>query len=137
MTTTFDTWLATLARAGKYVPPDGLTPATRGLAWSAPIELAGDWTGATLTGFIRSAPDAADPPMATFTVSALTYDAGDDVTVWTVSLASGSGTDSTGSLASDSDGDGVEALPCAFYLTPAGGDNELLFGTAFTVTGKV
>lgn len=134
--TTFDTWLATLASAGKLLPADQFPIATRGLAWSNPIELAGNWTGATLTGSISAAPDAASALVA-FTIGALSYNATDDVTVWQASLASGTGSNSTGALPSDSNGDGVEALPCAFYLTPSGGANEMLFGTAFRVAGRV
>lgn len=137
MKTAFDTWLQTLAAGGKGGSAIALPLATRGLKWEHPIQITGDWTGATLEGSVSASPDAASPA-ATFTVGALAYDAGDDVTVWMVSLAAGTGSNSTGILQSDTDGDGVEYLPCAFYLTPdGGGDKELLFGAAFPLTGKV
>lgn len=136
MATTFDTWLHTLQAGGKGGASVSLKLATRGLAWEDVIEISGDWSDATIEGSIRAAPDAASA-LATVTVSAGTYDAGDDVTTFDVSLASGTGSNSTGILPSDSDGDGVEYLPIAFYMTPSGGSKELLFGAAFPLTGKV
>lgn len=135
MMTTFDTWLAALAAGMKGGNSVSLPLATRGLKWEHDIEIAGNWTGAALEGSVSSAPDAASP-LATITVGALAYDAGDDVTTWTVSLAAGTGANSTGVLPTDGDGDGVEYLPCAFYMTPSGGSKELLFGAAFPLTGK-
>lgn len=136
MSTTFDTWLQTLAAGGKGGSAISLKIATRGLAWEDSIEISGDWSGATLEGSISAAPDAASA-LATVTIGSASYDSDADVTVWAVSLASGTGSNSTGILPSDTDGDGVEYLPIAFYLTPSGGSKELLFGAAFPLTGKV
>ena len=136
MNTSFDTWLQALAAGGKGGAGIKLKTATRGLKWEDDIEIAGNWSTATLEGSISASPDAASA-LATVTIGSPSYDSDDDVTVWTVSLAAGTGSDSTGILPSDTDGDGVEYLPIAFYLTPSGGSKELLFGAAFPLTGKV
>lgn len=136
MATTFDTWLQTLQAGGKGGASVSLKLATRGLSWEDVIEISGDWSDATIAGSIRAAPDAASA-LATVTVGSGSYDAGDDVTTFDVSLASGTGSNSTGILPSDSDGDGVEYLPIAFYMTLAPASQELLFGAAFPLTGKV
>lgn len=128
----WDDWLRVLARAGKNA--GYLLPAVRGKAWNELVEIEGDWTGATLAGAIRSEPDAGSV-LATFTVSGPTVSAG--YSVWEVSLASGAGANSTGALPLDGDADGVEDFPAAFYLTPAGGEQELLFGGVFSVAGLV
>jgi hypothetical protein len=133
--TPFDPWLRALAAAGQGGDALYLPPATRGLAWSEPIEIEGNWTGATIAGTISLVPDAASP-LATFAISALAYDATADVTLWVASLAAGAGANATGSLPGDPDGDGVVELPCSFRLTPAGGQAETLFGAVFTVLGK-
>lgn len=135
MNTTFDTWLATLAAGSKGGSAISMPLATRGLKWETDIEIPGNWSTATLEGSVSSAPDAASS-LATVTVGSASYSAVDDTTTWTVSLASGTGANSTGVLPTDTDGDGVEYLPCAFYLTPSGGSKELLFGAAFALTGK-
>lgn len=135
MNTTFDTWLATLAAGGKGGSAISMPLATRGLKWETDVEISGNWSTATLEGSVSSAPDAASP-LVTMTVGSATYSAVDDTTTWTVSLASGTGANSTGILPTDTDGDGVEYLPCAFYLTLSGGSKEMLFGAAFPLTGK-
>lgn len=135
MITTFDTWLASLAASNKAA--SGTLPvATRGLKWETDIEYDGSWADATLEGSISASPDAASP-LVTITVGAAVYDAEYDVTTWPVSLAAGTGSNSTGILPTDTDGDGVEYLPIAFYITPSGGSKDLLFGAAFALTGKV
>lgn len=136
MNTNFDTWLQTLAAGGKGGSAISLKLATRGLKWEEDIELSGNWASAALEGSISASPDAASA-LATVSIGSPVYDSGDDVTTWAVSLASGTGTNSTGVLPSDTDGDGVEYLPIAFYLTPSGGTKELLFGGALPLTGKV
>jgi hypothetical protein len=139
MSTRFDTWLQELAAAekgGAEITSRIIRPAVRGDAWQALIELPGDWSSATITGAIRSEPDATGT-LAAFTVSSGTYSSGTDTTTFTASLASGSGSNSTGSLSADDEGDGVVKLPAAFTITPSGGNAELLFGFAFVVLGKV
>jgi len=136
MQTNFDTWLQALAAGGKGGSAVVLKTATRGLVWSDVIVIDGNWLTATLEGSISAAPDAASV-LANVIVNSPSYDGSDDVTLWTVSLAAGTGSNSTGSLPTDTDGDGVEYLPIAFYLTPSGGSKELLFGTAFPLIGKV
>jgi len=138
MKTSFDPWLAALAEAqkgGRAVDPP-IAAVVRGLPWNEDIELDGDWTGAVLTGAVRTAPDATGT-LADITIGSPTYDAEADVTIWPASLEGGSGADQTGSLPEDTDHDGVEYFPVAFHLTPAGGDEELLFGAALTVLGVV
>jgi hypothetical protein len=130
--TTFDTWLRELARAGKGPLP--LKGATRGLKWERPVELEGDWTGATLTAKVRQYPDAA-AVLATCTVSGPVVAAG--VSTWMVSLAAGSGANSTGVLPADADLDGVEYFAFAIHLAPSGGDEDLLLGGALPVIGRV
>lgn len=136
MQTNFDTWLQTLAAGGKGAPDLQLKTATRGLAWEDIIELSGDWSDAVIEGSLSASPDAT-PALATVIVGGGIYDSVADVTTFEVSLVSGTGGNSTGSLPSDTDGDGVEYFPIAFYMTPSGGSKELLFGAAFPLTGKV
>lgn len=139
MSTTFDDWLKQLAAAGKggtSLSTTDLPPATRGLAWSLPILLQGDWTGATIAAAIRAAPDAASA-LATVTVSSASYSSSTGFTTWTASLASGTGANSTGVLPADTDGNGVETFPISFLITPSGGAQSLFFGGAFTLLGKV
>lgn len=139
MKTTFDDWLQQLAAAGKggaLLSPIDLPPATRGLAWSLPIALAGDWSTAALAGAIRSAPDAVTA-LATLTIAGGTFDIGSGYTTWTASLTSGTGANSTGALPADTDGNGVETFPISFLITPSGGSQSLLFGGAFSLVGKV
>lgn len=138
MSTEFDTWLAELASAGKGgsdLTDSDIPPATRGLAWSMPIVFAGNWTSATITGTISASPDAASP-LATLSFDTASYDSGLQETTWNASLASGTGSNSTGSLPADTDGDGVERFPLAVYLTPSGGTQMMLFGGLFTLLGK-
>jgi hypothetical protein len=137
--TAFDDWLRALAAAGKggaSVTDAEMPAATRGLAWSLPIVLPGDWTGAVMVGAIRSTPDATTA-LATFTMTGPTYDAGAGTSTWTAALAAGTGANSTEALPADTDGDGITELPASFLITPSGGAQELLFGAKFTVLGKV
>jgi len=136
--TTFDPWLDELRAKQKFVSIDEVPLAVRGEAWNWNLQLEGDWSGATLEATVRSAPDSASV-LATVTVGSETYDAVDNLTSFPLSLASGSGSspDSTGLLSPDADGDGVEFFPMMLFLTPDGGDRELLFGTAITLAGKV
>jgi hypothetical protein len=133
MATTFDDWLRQLAIARKG--PLRLPAATRGLAYSEPVRVAGDWTGATLAGAIRSGPDAAGAPLATFTIAGPVV--ADGFSTWTLALAAGSGANSTGGLPVDGDLDGVVELPFSLLITPLGLDQQLLVGGVFPVLGKV
>jgi len=139
MKTSFDDWLQQLAAAGKggaALAGDEIPTATRGEAFSYPIVMTGDWSGATIESAIRAAPDSASA-LVTLTVSGATYDSGTGKTSWTASLASGTGANSTGALPTDTDGNGVEAFPISFFITPSGGDKTLLFGGPFVLLGKV
>lgn len=139
MRTTFDTWLQALAAAekgGASLSDDEIPTATRGEAFTYPIVMEGNWTGGTIAAAIRATPDAASA-LATLTVSAASYDSVAGMTSWTASLAAGTGANSTGSLPADTDGDGIEAFPISFFLTPSGGTRGLLFGAPFILLGKV
>jgi hypothetical protein len=139
MATTFDDWLRALAAAGKggsLLSTTDLPPATRGLAWSLPIQIQGDYSAATLVGAIRATPDAASA-LATVAIASPAYNSSTNYTTWTASLASGTGSNSTGALPADTDGNGIEAFPISFLITPSGGTQSLLFGGAFTLLGKV
>lgn len=123
METTFDDWLLALKRSGKG--PIQLDAATRGLAWSQPFTLAGDWHTAAVEGGVTDSPGNAE--IASFTISALTYDSVTGKTSWTASLASTSG------LPADDDLDGVTYLPFALRLTPSGGAKDVMVGGVFTL----
>lgn len=132
----FDAWERALRAAGLWADFSP-APATRGLKWSEPVEVEGNWLGASIEGTIRATPDAPSA-LATFSFSSLsivTID-GETWTRWTASLASGTGSNSTGILPADGDSDGVEQFPCMFRLTPSGGDKETLLGGYLTVMGK-
>ena len=138
MKTSFDTWLAELASAGRggsALASDDVPIATRGLAWSMIVALAGDWTTATLAGSVSAAPDAASP-LATFTVSSASYSSVTGYTTWTLSLASGTGSNSTGALPPE----GVRRIMKGKYSTPSPsvsvGSANTLIGGALSVVGK-
>lgn len=127
----WDAWLRDLRTAGKYAE---VGRATRGLAWAEIVEIEGDWTGAIMTGGVRVAPDASSYE-AQFSVSGPTISG--DYSVFELSLAAGSGANSTGALPEDADADGVEEFPYAIHLQPSGGDEELLCGGVLHVLGIV
>lgn len=130
----FPEWLASLKRQRKG--PVYLEPATRGQYWEATISFPGDVRDAELSGQIRAAPDAG-AVLAAFNVSSAAYFPGVDRTAWAVSLAAGSGANSTGALPVDSQGDGSIMLPVEFVLQLGGGQRERLFGGVFEVSGCV
>ncbi|MCW1985327.1 UNVERIFIED_ORG: hypothetical protein M2348_001059 [Sphingomonas sp. R1F5B] len=122
-------WLGQLAAAGKGPVP--ITDVVRGKAWSWGINLDADFSGATMAGEVRAAPDAAGSPLATFTVSSPVV--ADGMTRFTVSLDASA----TGGLPADADGNGVEAWPYMLFLMPSGGTQELLVGGLLTAIGSV
>ena len=128
---TFDPWLAQLAAAGKG--PVTLY-AFRGRAFSQTITLSGNWTGATMRGQIRLEPDAATS-LAAFTVTGPVIVG--DATQFTISLAAGSGANSTGVLPADAAGENYIELPFDLLMTPAGGAEDTLFGGVFTLVGRI
>jgi hypothetical protein len=129
----FDDWLRDLAAAGK----GGITlTARRGLAFNLLFTLPGDWTGATLEGQVRTAPDAASS-LSAFTCSTGTYDAGLGLTPFTATLDAGTGVGSTGVLTAAPTGDPHADFVFDLLLTPSGGDKELLFGGVLRLLGKV
>ena len=130
----FDGWLRELSAAGKGGVNARLPDATRGLAWSCPVELPGDWTGAALEGTISASPDAGSA-LATFTITGPVVAGG--TSTFTLALTSGTGANSTGVLPADGDGDGVAEFPYMLRLTPSGGAKDTLFGGIFPLIGKV
>lgn len=136
MATTFNAWLAACAAAGKGGPRLIFT-AVRGQQYQAVLDLSGDWTGATLTAYVRQQPDAAGDPLVDFAVTGpVVVDVdGAPWSAFTVTLASGAGADSTGALPADNDGDGVAEFPLFINLAESGGSAELLAGGIMRVLG--
>lgn len=130
--TTFDPWLRALAAAGKG-PVTLREERTRKL--EAAFILAGDWTGATLRGAVRLSPDAAGAVLASFAVTGPVVASG--VSTFTVSLAAGSGANSTGSLPADGEGGGVARFAYDLLITPLGDDEEVLVGGVLEILGRV
>lgn len=122
-------WLRQLATAGKGPVP--ISDVVRGQAWQWGVNLDADFTGASLAGYVRAAPDASGDPLATFTVSGPVVANG--MTRFTVSLSAAA----TAALPADGDGDGVEAWPYMLFLTPSGGTAELLIGGLMTLIGRI
>ena len=133
METTFDPWLRALRDAEKG--PVVLTQATRGKAWEHAVAMAGDWSGSTMRGEVRSYPDAEGDPLATFVVSGPVI--ADGYSTFTLSLAAGNGENSTGNLPADSDADGIERFPFDLLITPSGEEEELLFGGFLPIRGRI
>jgi hypothetical protein len=121
--TTFDDWLRRLAAAQLLVDP--IPPAFRGLKWEQPVEIEGDYTGATLEGSVAVNPGA--DALADFTMSGPTV--ADGFSTWIASLS----TAQTAALAGDGDGDAIVELAAMFRLTPSGGTKAVLMGGTFTV----
>lgn len=129
----FDDWLGQLKASGKG--PVTLYTCTRGRAFEYPFALAGDWTGATIRGQVRTAPDAAGDPIVTFTTSGPTVLG--SFSVFTISLAAGTGVNSTGILPAAATGDGSAEFAFDLLITPDGGDETLLFGGVLPVIGRI
>lgn len=129
----FDDWLAELKAAGKG--PVTLRTCTRGREFEYSFALAGDWTGATLRGQVRLEPDAAGDPLVTFTCSTPAVASG--YSIFTISLASGVGANSTGILPASPLGDGAAEFAFDLLITPAGGDETILFGGVLPVIGRI
>jgi hypothetical protein len=127
----FATWLKRLAqmKKGPFLPGG----ASRGRPWSAGLVIPGDWSSATFRGEVRSQPDAGTI-LATFAFTAPSFD-GEKTTV-TMSLASGTGANSTGILPSDNNFDGVEYFPFD-VLVDFGGTEDLFFGGVLPVAGRI
>ena len=130
----FPEWLALLAQANKG--PVTLQPAVRGQAYTVTISYPGDVTTATLEGAVAASPDS-PTKLAIFSVSAPEYQSLADRTVWTCTLASGAGANSTGALPADTDGNGVEYLLYDFIITLSGQNPERLFGGVLPVIGYI
>ena len=115
-------WLKTLGRRRADLP---VSEQVRGQAISHLVRYPGDLTSATLTGTVKSAPDAT-AALATFTVGTPVFEDGE--TRWVVSLTGAQ----TGALPADSDADGVEYFVYDFLL-----NNARLFGGLFPLSGFV
>lgn len=135
----FDTWLAALRLAKKGGVYLSEAPASRGRPWSLALAFPGDYSAATLTAQLRHEPDAADPPLAVMTVEVGSFDAGAGEageTVVTLSLASGTGADSTGALPADGDHDGIAEFPFDIVMSFEG-ETDLLMGGVLPVIGRI
>lgn len=133
MVTAFDKWLRACGAAGKRAAPlEGLLAATRGEGWADTLPLAGDWTGAVMRAYLKTNPDAPSV-VANLTCSAPSVEVIDGRTISTFTLSLSSG--QTANLPADTTGEGVAELALLIFLTPAGGNEELLLGTVFTVLG--
>lgn len=126
--TPFDEWLRQLAAAKKGPVPLRID---RGLPWTYTIALQADYTGSSLIGSIRLAPDAIDPVLVSFTVSGPSV--ADGVTSFTLSLTK----EQTAALPADADADGTTQLVYDLLFTPSGGTQSRLFGGVVEVLGKV
>jgi len=132
MNADFPEWLELLATAKKG--PLQMPVAVRGQEYSHHIRVEGDFTGDTLTGQVRASPDA-DSPLVSFSIGTPDFDAG--FTTWTVSLAQGSGANSTGVLPVDGTGTGVQYFPYDFLLQISGSNPERLIGGLLPVSGHI
>lgn len=133
MTTTFDEWLRRLRAARKG--PVEFQSASRGRLWKQAIRLPGNWTGATVRAQVRLYPDAPSAPLATCSVTGPFIEG--LTSVFVLQLAAGSGSNSTGAMPVDPDGSGAVDLAIDVLLTPAGGEEDLLFGGTLSVLGRV
>jgi hypothetical protein len=129
MSSPYTDWLLSLGGLRADLPP-----CVRGLAVSHTFTYPGDVTDATLEGSVKASPDATSE-LAVFTIG--TPEFADGVTTWTISLAAGSGSNSTGALPADTDGNGVEAFVYDLLLTLSGGTAERIAGGLFNVSGFV
>lgn len=128
MSVPYAEWLASLGTRRADMPV-----VVRKLPLSHTVTYPGNVTTATLTGTVKASPDSTTE-LATFTVGSPSYSSGTNLTTWAISL---SGTDTTFSSATDSDGDGVTYLIFDFLLTLSGGSPERLFGGLFPISGFV
>jgi hypothetical protein len=129
------TWLSELDRAGKGGV--SLRPAIRERSWVLRVSFSGDNSAATFRGEVRISPDTTGDPLAAFSFSTPEYDSELDKTSVSVSLAAGTGANSTGSLPSDDDANGVEEFPFDILMTPSGGAEEVLIAGVLPVLGRV
>ena len=111
-----------------------LSPAVRGLKVEHSLTYPGNVTTATLTGSVKLNPDNT-AELATFTIGTPALVGGN--TQWTFSLAAGSGSNSTGALPVDGDGNGVEYFVYDLLLTLSGGSAQRIAGGLFPVSGFV
>lgn len=130
MASRFDTWLRELKRSGKGGVV--LDAARRGSIYQLIINFPGDRTADTLRGQVRESPDAPGDPLASFSVSAGTYDGTADVTTFVAAI----GAVATAGLPEDGDLDGVAEFAVDFLIDD-GDIEELLFGAALPVAGRV
>ena len=126
MATTFDPWLQACLSAGQG-GPDFLWPHTRGTPFNCTLQLEGDWTGATMAGQLRVAPDAAGDPVASFTVSPANVVTIDDETFTEFAFSLSSGT----TYPADNNGDALVQLSLTVWLTPSGDTEGFFAGGVF------
>lgn len=133
MNTQYTAWLRSLAAAQKG--PVALPTAVRQLPYRAVLAINADFSGATIVAQVKSSPGS-PTSLADFTVSVSSFSGG--VTIVSLSLAAGTGADSTGSLPADADMDGIEYFPFDILVTPDGIDEpERLCGGLLPVSGFI
>lgn len=128
----YQTWLDALAlgRQGGIIFP----MATRQLIWEHSLRIEdADYSGSTFAAQVRAYPDSGTI-LATVTIGTVAYTGGN--TVVPMTLAAGTGANSTGVLPADSDQDGVEYFPIDVLITTSGVTRRLIAGL-LPVTGYV
>jgi hypothetical protein len=131
MATQYTDWLLSLG--GRNAP---LPPCDRRLAVTHFYEFPGNVTTATLSGSVKASPDATTE-LAVFTIGTPVFDPDENVTRWAFSLPAGTGSNSTGALPADGNGDGVVYFVYDLLLTLSGGVTRRVAGGLFPVSGFV
>lgn len=131
--TQFDIWMRALSAAQKG--PVTLPGASRGRSYTTTVSIDGDWAGATMRAEARLYPDAPGDPIATFNVEGPVIEAG--MSVFTLTLAAGTGSNSTGVFPADAALDGVTRFAVDVLLTVPGAEEDLLFGGVLPILGRV
>lgn len=128
MATSFDDWLAELRASGNGPVT---FHARRGVVFGTNLYFPGDLTGATMRGQVRLGPDVAGTPLATFNVSAPAIVGAQSV--FNVALAAADVT----ALPAATVGEGSATFAYDLLITLSGGNEELLWGGPFIVTGRI
>ena len=129
----WDEWLAVLDSEGKLAPKSSIPFAMRGYGWGMQIALVGDFSGYTLVGRVKIAPDA---PTDLAVMTAFGPVPFEGTTLWELSLP-GSGQNSTANLPVNTNGDAVDKFLFLLVLVPPGGEPYPLLGGELTLMGAL
>lgn len=129
METQHSDWLRRLVSDGKAGPT--LPSITRGEPYSVSFSLPWDASNDTFTAALRIAPDAADPPIASFTATPGSYVSGATTLVLSLNQAA------IDALPADGDANGLEELVYSVQRTPSGGSESRLFAGNVFISGEV